>query len=127
MFNLCDGRCGSATEVGVGEDSLDIVHSFHYFGDVISCCGGLESAGRDRISCAWSKWRKLVSLQVNHSIPLEEGANVYSVCVLCVRSALLYAAETWLLTERLEGLLASCEHIMLKYMSRVRWQDRITN
>ena len=28
--------------------------------------------------------------------------------------------------ERLEGLLASCDHRMLRYMSRVRWQDKIT-
>ena len=41
--------------------------------------------------------------------------------------SLLYAAETWALTERQEGLLASCDHRMLRYMSRVRWQDRITN
>ena len=27
----------------------------------------------------------------------------------------------------LEGLLASCDHRMLRYMSRVRWQDKITN
>ena len=31
------------------------------------------------------------------------------------------------LTESLEGLLASCYHRMLRYMSRVRWQDRFTN
>ena len=29
--------------------------------------------------------------------------------------------------ERLEVLLASCDHRMLRYMSRVRWQDRNTN
>ena len=29
--------------------------------------------------------------------------------------------------ERLEGLLASCDHRMLRYMSRVRWKDMITN
>ena len=30
-------------------------------------------------------------------------------------------------TYRLEGRLASCDHRMLRYMSRVRWQDRITS
>ena len=34
----------------VGEDSLEIVDSFHYLGDVISCGGGVESVVRDRIS-----------------------------------------------------------------------------
>ena len=45
----------------------------------------------------------------------------------CVRPALLYAAETQALIERLEELVTSCDHRMLRYMSRVRWQDRITN
>ena len=40
---------------------------------------------------------------------------------------MLYAAETWALRESFEGLVTSCEHRMLRYMSRVRWQDRITN
>ena len=54
-------------------------------------------AVRDRISCAWSKWRELASLLVNHSIPLEERTKVY--CAYHVRPALLYAAETWALTD----------------------------
>ena len=35
--------------------------------------------------------------------------------------------ETWALTESREGLLASCDYRMLRYMARVRWQDRIAN
>ena len=31
---------------------------------------------------------------------------------------MLYAAETWALTERLEGLLAGCDHRTLTHMSR---------
>ena len=45
----------------------------------------------------------------------------------CARPTLLYAAETWALTERLEGLLPSCHQRILRYMSRVRWQDKISN
>ena len=55
----------------VGEDSLEIVDNFRYVGDVISCEGGVESAVMGKISCAWSKWRELAGLLVNHSIPLE--------------------------------------------------------
>ena len=85
----------------------------------------LESAVRDRIPCAWSKLRELVSLLVNHSIPLKERAKYFCACVR--PAALLYAPEIWALTERLEGLLANCNHRMSRYMSRVRWQDMITN
>ena len=62
---------------------------------MIPCGGGVKSAVRDRMSCAWSKWRELASLLVNHTIPLEERAKVYCACV---RLALLYAVETWTLT-----------------------------
>mgnify|MGYP001800603469 CR=1 FL=1 len=58
-----------------------------------------------------------MSLIVNHSIPPVEREKVYYACV---RSALLNAVETWALTERLEGLLANCDHRMLRYVSRVR-------
>ena len=44
-----------------------------------------------------------------------------------MRPALLYAVETWALTERLERFLVSCDYRSLRYMSRVRWQDKITN
>ena len=57
---------------------------------------------------------------VNHSIPLEERVKVYFACV---RPPLLYAAETWALTERLKGLLASCDHRMLRYKSKMAGQD----
>ena len=76
----------------MGEDSLEIVDSFHYLGDVISCGGGVESAVRDRISCARCKYRELASMVLNHCIPLEESANVYCAYV---RPALLYVVQTW--------------------------------
>ena len=72
-----------------------------------------ELSVRDSIFGAWSKWRELASLQVNHSIPPEKKVIVYCACV---RPALLYAAETWALRERLEGLVTSCDHRMLRYM-----------
>ena len=69
----------------------------------------VESAVRDRYLGLGSKWWELASLLVNHSIPLEERVKVYCACV---RPALLYSAETWALTKRLEGLVASCDHTM---------------
>ena len=98
----------------VEEISLETVDSFRYLDDVISCGGGVELAFiRDRISCAWSKWRELVSLLVSHSIPLEERVKV---CCACVRPAFFYPVETGAVMERLEGLLASCDHRMLRYI-----------
>ncbi len=41
----------------------------------------------------------------------------------CVRSALLYGAETWALTNRLMEVLRCCDQRMLIYTAGVRWQD----
>ena len=118
------GRAEAQRNLEVGEESVEIVDSFRYLGDTMTSEGGVESAVRDRISSAWNKWRELASLLVNQSIPLKERTKVYCACV---RSVLLYAAETWPLTERLEGLLSSCDQRMLRYMAKIRWQDRVTN
>ena len=81
MSDVCKRSCGSATEIGGGRryGSLEIVGSFSYLGDVMSCGGGAELPVRGRISCAWSKCRELASLLaiVNHSISLKEKAKVY--------------------------------------------------
>ena len=56
--------------------------------DFIQRRGRMGSLGKD---CAWSNWRKLGCLLVNHIISLEERVKV--LCVT-VRPALLYSAET---------------------------------
>jgi len=40
---------------------------------------------------------------------------------------MLYGAETWALTGKLEDNLKRCDSRILRYMSRVRWQDRISS
>jgi len=39
---------------------------------------------------------------------------------------MLYGAETWALTWKLEDIVKSCDGRMLRYMARVRWQGRIS-
>ena len=64
----------------------------------------------------------LTSLLVNHSIPLEERAKINCACV---GPALMYAAETWALTERLEGLLASCDDRILRTCQQLDGRTRL--
>jgi hypothetical protein len=40
---------------------------------------------------------------------------------------MLYGAESWALTVRLESIIRSCDRRMLMYMAGVRWQDRVSN
>jgi len=63
-----------------------------------------------------------VSLITNKSVPLKVRGSVYESCV---RSVMLYGAETWALTGKLEDIFKCCDSRMLIYMAGVRWQDGI--
>ena len=96
------------------------VEQFCYLGDILDCEAGVERAVRARITIAWGRWRRISRLLANRSIDLRIRGRVYEACV---RSALLYGAETWALGNRLTDILRSCDRRMLRYMAGVRWQD----
>ncbi len=79
-------------QVQMGEAAVEVVDNFCYLGDVMQCEGGAEAAVRGRIACAWKSWRELAGLLLSQNIPLGSRAQVYRACV---RSVLLYGAETW--------------------------------
>ena len=108
------------TSVGTIEE----VTQFTYLGDVLACGGGAETSVRHRISVAWCKWRELCSLLSNRGIPLKHRARVYDACI---RSAMLYASETWALTQREENLLQGCDRRMLRRLCGVTLRDRISS
>jgi hypothetical protein len=64
------------------------------------------------------------SLLVNGGIPVKNRSGVY---VACIRSMMLYGAESWALTARLENIMRCCDRRMLRYMTGVRWQDRVSS
>ncbi len=101
----------------MGEAPVEVVDSFCYLGDVIQCEGGAEAAVRGRIACAWKSRRELASLLVNQNIPLGSRTQVYRACV---RSVLLYGAQTWAMMKQLEALLIQCEVRMLRYFMAIR-------
>ena len=82
--------------------------------------GGVERSVSARVAMAWSKWREISGLLCNKRIPLRSRSNVYDACV---RSVMLYGAETWPLTQRLERVIVSTDRRMLRYMAGVRLQD----
>ena len=40
---------------------------------------------------------------------------------------MLYGAETWAMTAKMEDIMKSCDRRMLRYMAGVRWQDRVSS
>ena len=104
--------------------TIEEVTKFSYLGDVLGCEGGAEASVRHRIAIAWCKWRELGSLLSNRGIPLKHRARVYDACI---RSAMLYAAETWALTQREENLIQGCDRRMLRRLCGVTLRDRISS
>ena len=82
---------------------LEEVRQFCYLGDVMDCEGGVERAVQARVPAAWRRWQEIASLLVNRSIGLRTRKRVYETYL---RSALLYGAETRVLTSRLMGVYA---------------------
>ena len=126
-------RCPKCADVpnSPEDDSLNVngivlqeVQDFCYLGDVVDSEASAEGAVRTRIAASWTKWRELASLLTNKGIPLKCRAHVYE---MCVRSVLIYGAETWPLSLRLVELLRSTDRRMLRYMAKVRLKDKVTS
>ena len=84
----------------------------------------MERAVRARVAAAWSKWREIAGLLGNRRIPLKSRAFIYDACI---RSVILYGAESWPLTQRLENCIQSCDRRMLRYMAGVSLRDRVSS
>ncbi len=130
MSEMCQGEEEKGVDGGddaedarlvVDGGELEEVQQFCYLGDVLDCEAGVERAVRARVAAAWRRWREISNLLINHNIGLRSRGRVYEACV---RSALLYGAETWAVVNRLMEVLRSCDRRMMRYMRGVRWQDR---
>ena len=75
-----------------------------------------------RVAAAWRKWREIASLLTNKAIPLRYRGRVYDACV---RSVLLYGAEGWAMTDRVQSIVTGCDRRILRYMAGVALRDRI--
>ena len=113
-----------AEPLQVEGQEIELVNSFCYLGDMLSCDGGCDAAVRMRVACAWSRWRELAGLLNMREIPLLSRAAVYDACI---RSVLLYSSETWATTKKLEDEIRRCDRRMLRFMAGVRLRDRVTS
>ena len=110
--------------IQIDGDRIEEVKEFCYLGDLLDSEGSVERSVRMRVTSAWRKWREIASLLINKDIPLRHRGRVYDACV---RSVLLYGAESWPMTERVQAILTSCDRRMLRYMAGVSWQDQVSS
>ena len=119
------GAEAESEQIVLGPDSENVieeVQTFTYLGDIVDRDGGVERAVRGRLAVAWCKWREIAGLLCNKRLPIHSRSRVYDACI---RSVMLYGAETWPLTQRLERSIISCDRRMLRYMTGVRLQDHV--
>ena len=101
---------------------VEEVREFCYLGDLLDTEGSVERTVRMRVAAAWRKWREIASLLINKAIPLTSRGRVYDACI---RSVLLYGAEVWAMTDRVQTIVTSCDRRILRYMAGVSLRDRV--
>ena len=116
-----DGRLQK--EVQVGPDKLEVVASFCYLGDMLSATGGCELSTTTRVKTAWKKFKDLLPVLSSCHLSFKTRGCVYSSCV---RSAMLYASETWPLTKPNLQRLQRNDRAMIRQICNVMLQDIVT-
>jgi hypothetical protein len=128
-FQCPECRRGNEREVeGRGlvtkNGEIEEITKFCYLGVMMDCEASVERAVRARVAAAWKKWREMASLLNNRYIPLKIRGSVYESCV---RSVMLYGAETWEMTGRVEDIMKHCDRRMLRYIAEVSWKDKVNS
>ena len=67
-------------------------YKFAYLGGMLNDAGGVEQAVAARVRAVWMKFRELGGILCMQGASLRMNGVVYKVCV---RSVLMYGAETW--------------------------------
>ena len=111
-------------EVRVGEDTLDVVDSFCYLGDMVCAGGGCERAIIARSRSAWGKFRELLPLLTSRSISTYRRGRLYDSVV---RSVLLHGSQSWAMTKKDINRLIRTERMMIRWMLNVRLEQHVSS
>jgi hypothetical protein len=109
-------------EVVLGEaGKLQCVDKFCYLGDMLGCGGGAGDAVRNRVRCAWGKFRELTPILTVRGLSLKMKGKIYGACV---QSTMVYGSETWALKASETQQLVRAERMMVRWMCGVSLRDR---
>ena len=86
--------------------------------------GGANSATIARVRCAWGKFRELAGISTGKEVSLKLKGKVY---VSCVRSAMIYGCETWVMSVEQVLRVERTEMRMVRWMCGVSLRERKTN
>ena len=122
-----DEEAGSGFEGGDemilnGGDKCEVVNKFCYLGDMLSVGGGADAAVVTRISSGWKKFRELQPILTAKYVSCKTKGILYTACV---RSVMIYGAETWPMKKCIGDLLDRAEMRMVRWMCGVSLLDHI--
>ena len=101
--------------------TVEKVSGFCYLGDMINADGSADMAVEARVRNGWNKFRELSSILKGNFISWKAKGRMYDSCV---RRCMLYACETWPLTERNLDRLVKTDRKMIRCMCGITWKDR---
>ena len=105
-----------------GDDKCEVVKKFGYLGDMLNKGGGADAAVITRISCGWKKFRELQPILTAKYVPCEVKGRLYAACI---RSVMVYGAETWAMKKGITDLIQRAEMRMVRWMCGVSLLDHI--
>lgn len=86
-------------------------------GDKLNAEGGCSSAVTARVRVGWMKFKELTGVLCGERWSLKRKGRVY---MRCVRTAMVYGGETWVMRKEEEGILQRAERAMIRTMCGVK-------
>ena len=100
---------------------VERVDSFVYLGNKLNAGGGCLSAVTARVRVGWMKFRELSAVLCGRKWSMKMKGKVYRSCV---RAAMVYGSETWVMKKEEEGVLLRAERAMVRMMCGAKLRDR---
>ena len=122
MCKVCRaGGRKAADEFHFEDVKLECVYEFAYLGDMANDTGRVEQAVAARVRAAWMKFGELGGILCTRGASLKMKDVVYKACV---RSVLMYGAETWVMKAGVFQRLRATER-MLRMICGVTLKDMV--
>jgi hypothetical protein len=97
---------------------------FCYFGSNVAENGGTSREVNATIQKAWGSFSKLRRVWLSKSLRNDTKIRIFNARV---KSVLLYACETWLVTNEIQRKTQTLVNLCLRYILRIWWPNIISN
>jgi hypothetical protein len=114
------GAMNREAETGL-TDGIERVESYVYLGNKLNAGGGCLNAVTSRVRVGWMKFRELHGVLCGRKWSVKMKGRVYRACV---RAAMVYGGETWVMRKEEECVLQRAERAMVRMMCGVKMRDR---